>query len=830
LLRWVGIYEITPGQKSTMSSALTKIRQDVVSSCLTMRYDAFLADADWDHVILKSHLEHPYKSNSLNNRKRLSSKNGFLKTTETTDMDSATGEDIENERSDMDKYFEEARQRALNALKTSFTKQRNKGLLTDEGVTVLRQAVDSVQNDPTSIQLISINQLKRNWKLFGIIPRIRNMIETHLYGNTEKEVRNPWRKRIPRKCHKAALSMGLEILMQVIIMLNMMVMIVESVLERKRIIITAGILDELDETNGKVPEWDEYNEMCERTICGREIMENISFFFLAIYIVEAGFKGFSLTWKEYFKSKWNMFDFVIVVISIVEAIASSIIQNMILQQSDAQGGSNKGANAISVIKSIKIIKLVKSLKVIKALRIARLLRFSKTIIPMILTAINTRIHSRIRFGYDVGRGFIKGVEELDSALDMIAGDSQFTKKRLRRISEKSKSQIVRDLGVLQRSHPGIATSVKTKTAVRNLINVMLDSVKRLQDGGILDDFEVRVLHDQINILVKSLSMIPLSMPTPDPQNLFLNIHWVNGDKKLAEFLKENSEICYFDLNDLIIQDDEEPDAIYLIISGMVKIVHGQYRDTQTSDMSCDMDHDQDDEDQICDYASTGIVVGEMGCLVGENAQTSVICETAVVAFQIPVEVIREAYVHFPKLLDTLWSVVGMKIAVPLLVKDIKFQGFSADELRKHLQSSYVATFDQGSEIPLGGDISEVILLDGCVFYMQEYVQAPALIQETGNFAEDGLKSIVGHNQGVDRTIQVQERAVVLIVKRSKKEMQRGGRAGGGTSERASSHIIRSKESRSALAIPKNYGKRPVTPNTAIEEETTVDDDGPDLFS
>ena len=51
-------------------------------------------------------------------------------------------------------------------------------------------------------------------------------------------------------------------------------------------------------------------------------------------------------------------------------------------------------------------------------------------------------------------------------------------------------------------------------AIRNLINVMLDSVRRMQEGGILDDFEVRVLLDQINILVKSLAQIPLSMPTP----------------------------------------------------------------------------------------------------------------------------------------------------------------------------------------------------------------------------------------------------------------------------------------------------------------------------
>ena len=107
--------------------------------------------------------------------------------------------------------------------------------------------------------------------------------------------------------------------------------------------------------------------------------------------------------------------------------------------------------------------MIKSLKAVRALRIARLLRFHRTIIPVILNFLNTRIAARIRFGYDVGRGYIKGVEELDSAIEMIAGDNAKTKSKLRRMSDKSKSQSMRNLGILQRSYPGIATAVKTKS-------------------------------------------------------------------------------------------------------------------------------------------------------------------------------------------------------------------------------------------------------------------------------------------------------------------------------------------------------------------------------
>ena len=173
---------------------------------------------------------------------------------------------------------------------------------------------------------------------------------------------------------------------------------------------------------------------------------------------------------------------------------------------------------------------------------------------------------------------------------------------------------------------------------------MFDSVKRLQSGGVLDDFEVRVLHDQINILIKDMTTLPIVMETIPDQKLFLNITWVNGNNDLGEFLKQESELVDFDLGDIIVQDDEEPDAIFLIVTGLVKIIHGEYRgDDFDSCLSLNKSEasiaDADDEDRnlVCDYASTGAVVGELGCLIGESAGVSVLCETSVLAYQIPVE-------------------------------------------------------------------------------------------------------------------------------------------------------------------------------------------------
>ena len=114
---------------------------------------------------------------------------------------------------------------------------------------------------------------------------------------------------------------------------------------------------------------------------------------------------------------------------------------------------------------------------------------------------------------------------------------------------------------------------------------MFESVNRLQSGGILDDFEVHVIHDQINVLVKDLTTIPVVMKTVPTENLFLNITWVNGDRELGKFLLENSVLCDFDLGDVVVQDDEEPDSIFLVLTGLVKIVYGEYRGEENESTS-----------------------------------------------------------------------------------------------------------------------------------------------------------------------------------------------------------------------------------------------------
>ena len=47
-----------------MLTAISKIKNDVAKSVMTMRYDPFLTDADWELVQEKSIITYPYKNDT----------------------------------------------------------------------------------------------------------------------------------------------------------------------------------------------------------------------------------------------------------------------------------------------------------------------------------------------------------------------------------------------------------------------------------------------------------------------------------------------------------------------------------------------------------------------------------------------------------------------------------------------------------------------------------------------------------------------------------------------------------------------------------------------
>ena len=65
------------------------------------------------------------------------------------------------------------------------------------------------------------------------------------------------------------------------------------------------------------------------------------------------------------------------------------------------------------------------------------------------------------------------------------------------------------IGLLQREHPGIAISVKTRQATRSVLNNALDTLSQLRSTGVMDKTEV------VKLEMVSISLIAMRRNRPD---------------------------------------------------------------------------------------------------------------------------------------------------------------------------------------------------------------------------------------------------------------------------------------------------------------------------
>ncbi len=97
------------------------------------------------------------------------------------------------------------------------------------------------------------------------------------------------------------------------------------------------------------------------------------------------------------------------------------------------------------------------------------------------------VNRRLRFGYDIGRGFVVGVEELVQKSDRLAVVHRELAEGLIKRVEATRLDVIRSMALIRKEHPGIALSVKTHQATRSVLNHCQDVIQQIISNGMLDE-------------------------------------------------------------------------------------------------------------------------------------------------------------------------------------------------------------------------------------------------------------------------------------------------------------------------------------------------------
>lgn len=648
LLKMLGISEVSDFKKGVMRNAIKRLDSNKQETWRMLKTDRFLVDADWQLAEEACVIPNPYIGKDAEDDSFIPGDDNFKLSICTECEATVRHKPTEKEFTQM---MEDGRTAVLKGQKMSFWRQYDRGVLSSEAVNTLVSLCETCHD--TQRRFIEVDDILPHCKIPSFYKWSKKRLEKMKQVHPAERVPAPTNLFL-RFCFFIASHVSFDIIMNVAITLNIIPIVLEYV---------------FDPCSAH-----------ERILS----LINICYFF--VFLFEAFIKILAFR-KHYFYDKWNWFDLIILVITTVD-----VVVDVFWPKDCSTAGQQFSASGL------------KTIKVLKVLRVSRMIKLFKGLIPKIIKLVDGRINTQISFGYDVGKGFVLSIEEVVRILDQLVLDRKIAADLKLRL-DSSHLEVVKSLGMLQRQHPGVAISVKTRQAIRTVLNNARDTLNELQSNGALDSDETYKINRGIEVKMKRQLQAPSYIKPKKPEDILKNIVWLQClEEDGLAYITSNIEMLSFDYGDVIVKQGEPSDGIYVIISGMVKLV-GVSTGQTNKETSMNLKISSD-------YLYAGNVVGEMGLLMNSVRNASVICETIVQAYFISAEKMQRAMLHFKGLKDAIWRVCGIRLAVPLINSDPLYKVYSKDSVRIMCQRSQIAELDGKGVFRPSEQVRESVLIEG----------------------------------------------------------------------------------------------------------------------
>ncbi|XP_067000052.2 sperm-specific sodium:proton exchanger [Anabrus simplex] len=668
VLRLLGMSEISLAKKANMTNAVRYLADARDRSIGILKMDRFLADANWVLVEEGTRIKHPYKIEIEDEDEDDDDfYMGYRLTTCPDCQKEVPSEPTAREFKEMTK---EAYLRILKAKKVSYWRQFEHGMLSKEGIRVLVGTVEVAADRDKPV--MNVDDLKACWKERGCVMFLRRKI-IDMMSASDLFYRPP-RERWRMKYYKTAVNKWFDIFIYVAIILNSVPIILEIYIN----------------PHSKTP----LNILLK-------ILNNI---FFLIYFIEFLIKVFGLGFVQYLKSHWNKLDFFIVIMSSIDLVFDYL---------DLFTDFDKASSTASTLTTAS--------KLLRILRLARLCRLLRASLPKAVAYLDNKMDMHLSEGYDIGKGFVTGEEEILKLLVHIVDNPKIMEEIKQKV-ENDRLTVTKKLGLLQRDRPWIAVTVKTRQAIRSILNNLKDAVFELKDGGLLDDAEFIKLLEMVEERLKySRTHYKMVQPCP-PQILLKEVPWVVGDEAVASFLLENTTLVNFNYGETMITHGSNPEGIYVLVSGLVKLTYmpsektlknlQNYGALPNVDYFTTLRFNERQED----YIISGNVIGELGVLTCRPYDVTISCETSVQAYEITMDVIQEAmkisYDSSLGLRTRMWKAIAIRIANVILMSVPAYQSWSQEKIKYHLERAFVPTLTGFSVFVVNDLMEDVLLIEG----------------------------------------------------------------------------------------------------------------------
>uniref|UniRef100_A0A2K6E9J3 Solute carrier family 9 member C1 n=1 Tax=Macaca nemestrina TaxID=9545 RepID=A0A2K6E9J3_MACNE len=436
----------------------------------------------------------------------------------------------------------------------------------------------------------------------------------------------------------------------------------------------------------------------------RRELKHTNYCFLTLYVLEALLKIAAMR-KDFFSHTWNLFELAITLTGILYAI-------------------------LTEIEAIKYIFAVTEVIVfIKLVQFIRVLRIFKLIAPKVLQIIDKRVSQQKTFWYGILKGYVQGEADVMTIIDQITSSKQIKQILLKRVIRNMK-HATKELGYLEYDHPEIAVTVKTKEEINVMLNMAREILKAFGLKGIIHKIESAQISKLIMAkkkeMLESKSIIrPLTV-----EEVLYHIQWLDKNQDHINFIKEKAKVVTFDCGNGIFEEGDEPQGIYIIISGMVKLERSK------PGLGIDQMVESKEKDFLIidtDYMLSGEIIGEINCLTNEPMKYSATCETVVETCFIPKTHLYDAFKQCSPLIEhKMWLKIGLAITARKIREHLSYEDWNY-KMQLKLCNIYIEDIPMTTKTDIYDEnVIYVILIHGAVedCQLRKFYRAPFLIPIT----------------------------------------------------------------------------------------------------
>jgi len=339
-------------------------------------------------------------------------------------------------------------------------------------------------------------------------------------------------------------------------------------------------------------------------------------------------------------------------------------------------------------------------------------------VPFIRTLADNLLTDRLAICFSIAHGFAVAQEEASNMVSAMTFDLNMDghideeetqlKNKIEEELLNNRLKAQKCMNDIQLAFPNISRAIKTRHAIRTLLNFERSKINRLTANGLLENDEAERMVIDVDRRIKHLADSPLVIHALKPLDMLRQAGWLKSAAQniIDEVVSIAEKNTHHSGQTLMKQGESGETGMVVIAQGSVSIIHGG---------------------KTMDILGAGSIIGEMSLMTGAARSATVQADTPVTALWLSAKQMQPIIAKSPELESALLRTAGFRMAENMLSDKPPFNTWPLIKLRRWINNGETRKTAEDEVIELNNRIAVMFSGSAADTRGGHIFQAPAII-------------------------------------------------------------------------------------------------------